>query len=441
MLQQIIESLLEDRIGLSADIVGSEVIVRAVRNRMNVCEKSDESDYFAYLRTSEKEWQELVETVVIPETWFFRNRTSFAFLKHSVRSEWLPTHKEGLLRALSIPCSTGEEPYSMAITLLEAGLPPSRFHIDAIDISNKALQKARSGVYGPESFRGKDNFSFRERYFDRIADNFQVHSFVKDTVRFVQGNLLDERTLSKEEAYDVIFCRNVLIYLTSTAKSQAISVINRSLVKTGILFVGHAERPAFNDVDFEWIRQTGIFACRRADTSHGKAQARKHSFSVRPQNRVKPLVFPTFERRKPRGDISRTPQTDPVSPEDSQKNAILPEDNSKSLSERRQRPDDTLKLLDTARELADQGSLEEAMTLCEKVLDKNVGHVQAYFLKGLIYQALDEEENAENSLNKTIYLDPNHYDALNHLAFIAEYRGEREKATLLRRRMERIRKD
>jgi len=422
-----IELVLEEKIGLSAEMVGSEAIGSIVRRRMEECRISDSADYLAYLQTSHAEWDELVEAVVVPETWFFRNEESFTFLGQYVRTEWLPKNKSGLLRVMSAPCSTGEEPYSIAMTLLEAGLLPTRFVIDAVDISRKGLHKAQQGVYGPESFRRQDTFAFRERYFKATADGYRLDESIKNSVRFIWGNLLEDNFFSDAEPYNIIFCRNLLIYLSSSAKKKVIGVINRLLAATGILFVGHAERSLFQDPELVSITIPGVFAYHRV--------GRVDNGRLRQQNR-KPQHF---ERRKSRPIhvLPEAPQpvaiSAGISPKDEATNTELP-----VAVEHRKTPDEIIKTLDTARSLADQGDLKKALELCEHVLEQNAAHVQAYFLRGLIYQALNDYPRAEESFNKTIYLDPNHHEALYYLALIMEDHGERETADRLRQRIQRI---
>jgi chemotaxis protein methyltransferase WspC len=379
---------------------------------------------------------------------------------------------------LSVPCSTGEEPYSIAITLKDAGLPLNQFHIDAIDLSRRALQKAARGVYGLESFRDKGNLAFREQYFVQIENSFHISTSLKNTVCFMQGNLINKQLFAVEDAYDVIFCRNLLIYLGESAKVQAVKRLNALLAKNGILFVGHAERPAFNEFDFRWIRQSGVFACQRSHNIHNTSQRsaskikphpesgekliegkqkhtailkkkhgrpsplqkKKRSFETPPepvegnrqarshllQRRGKPLLPPQFERRK----------TEHLTAEPSLESGEQPI----PFVDRRKPRDEATTLLDTARQLADQGALEDALELCEKVLHQDAVHVQAHFLKGLIHQALGDEAQAEQWLNRTVYLDPNHHEALHYLAFLAEFQGDHKKSLLLRQRMERIQK-
>ena len=119
--QATIEALLKDKIGLAASTIGHK-IARAVEKRRLACDLPDFQTYLRRLQTSKAELEELIELVVVPETWFFRDRKPFTFLEHYVKSEWLPNRNNGILRLLSIPCSTGEEPYSLAMILLNAGL-------------------------------------------------------------------------------------------------------------------------------------------------------------------------------------------------------------------------------------------------------------------------------------------------------------------------------
>ena len=424
MSLSVIESLLEKRIGLSTESVSSDIIAKAVQSRMQARGIAALDAYLAELRAAPAEWAELIELSIIPETWFFRNHQSFQFLRRCLKTEWLPLRSGRQFRALSLPCSTGEEPYSIGITALESGLPEQAITIDAVDVSAKGLQKASAGLYGRESFRNKElDAMLRQRYFSEVNGKFQIQEHVRRIVRFQQGNLLDSTLLAGEKAYDVIFCRNVLIYLGSAAKQATIRLLDRLLAETGILFVGHAERPAFADTPFEWVQEPSVFACRRPKIIQPQALALQASAALKELPAAAPLPTPTFERRK----------QPPPAP------ATMPKAHA-SVAERRQQTDQTAAILNNARLLADQGQLNAAMTLCDNVLKTCPAHVQAHFLKGLIYQALRDEYKAEEWFNKTVYLDRTHDEALSYLAVLADYRGERERAALLRQRIERIRK-
>src|SRR5450755_3402731 len=154
MSQADVENLLKNAMGLDTPSIGSASIERAVRLRMATLGLNQADDYEQQLRRSTDELQELIEAVVVPETWFFRDREAFATLVRLVTDEWRSTSSASVLRLLSVPCSTGEEPYSMVMSLLDGGFSPQQLQVDAVDISARALARATRGVYGTNSFRG-----------------------------------------------------------------------------------------------------------------------------------------------------------------------------------------------------------------------------------------------------------------------------------------------
>lgn len=419
-----IESLLEKEIGVSADAIGPEVIAKAVRLRVAECGLADIKAYLNLVKTSEEEQGNLIEAVVVPETWFFRNKNSFAFLSNYVTGEWLPKHRGDRLRVLSVPCSTGEEPYSIAMALMDAGIGGDRFHIDGVDISEEVLGRAKSGVYTKGSFRG-DDLSFRKRYFEPKGDAYQLNADVRKGARFIKGNLLDDSFFMDQEPYDIIFCRNLLIYLSSEAKRRALEILDRLLARSGILFLGHAERQVAIAWEFAGIPEFGVFACRK--------ERRKRDNKTKPAVHVQPQPCQRlFEKAGKR--LRALPRSNPpVAIGEAFQPKVLSEqpDSRGSLEGRKN-------LFNEAQRLADQGSLLSALELCETFLRENPVHVQAHFLMGLILEALDNEERAEEFFNKTIYLDPNHYESLNHLSFVVEHRGDKKRAARLRRRAQRI---
>lgn len=432
-----IEAMLEQRIGLSPESIGRETIAKALDRRRNALGLADEAAYRDLLARSRAEMDELIELVVVPETWFFRNKESFAFLTRQVRSEWLPRPEPAVLRVLSIPCASGEEPFSIGMALLDAGLPPERFRIDAVDISPAALSKARRGVYGRESFRGK-HLSFRDRYFIPVAGGYQVIPELRDLIRFQRGNLMDESALADEAPYDVVFCRNLLIYLSEGARIRAMEVIGRLLARKGLLFLGHVERPLVCGAGYVGIRQPGVFVCQRLTDAP----------PVTPPTPAKARSVPPSSPRHPPKACSHRPSTDGSPPRrvnttgapPVRKPATVPSPAApgnrvnETVSETSPAGTD----LQEAQRLADGGDLETAARICEQCLSQNAFHIGAHFLMGLICHAQDDEERAEAHFNKALYLDPNHHEALSHLAFIMEHRGQRSQAERLRQRAHRI---
>lgn len=426
MNQSIIETLLEERIGLYAEAIGHETIEKSIRRRMEHLGIPLIEDYYRYLLTSYDEWEELIESIVVPETWFFRNVESFAFLGRYVVTEWLLKNRHRVMRILSIPCSTGEEPYSIAITLLDAGLTPGRFHIDAVDISKKAIEKAKAGIYGRESFR-RMNPVLVKRYFLGTEDKYELHGFVKESVDFIRGNVLENSVFDENKSYDVIFCRNLLIYFSSSARQKTVRMIEKMLTVAGLLFVGHVERPLINRPSFEWIREPSVFASRKLN-------------NVSPPPSLPPKWMPVErdkeKREPPRKKSVERPIILPSSEPDAE--VMIPPVEETPVSKNDDAGADNDTTLEKAQHLADQGELFEALQKCEKIISEDSLNIHAYFLMGVICHALGDNTHAEEYFNKAIYLNPNHYEALSYLAIIEEQQGNRDKAARLRSRAQRI---
>jgi chemotaxis protein methyltransferase WspC len=387
---------LRESIGLDPTIIGADVIHHAVRERMACLGLSVLEDYAALLRESDREMQELVEGVVVPETWFFRDQEPFAFLARYASVEWLPTRRAEVLRVISVPCSTGEEPYSIAMTLLGAGLTPSQFHIDAVDVNERALEVAREAVYGKNSFRG-DDLGFRDRYFERKGDSFCLCDAVSGTVIFTHGNLLDKLFLCTAEPYHVIFCRNLLIYLAREARARVLDALDRLLARPGVLFVGHAETVQVASERLVEVNHPRAFAFRTREVAEPRPPA------AIPINLVTGYAFTNF-----------------TSPVNAGKTAISAADRLGEIGD--SVACHRISLLESALREADSGNLASAAGLCEKYLSENGPSAQAYFILGLVREASGQNSEAVEFFNKAVYLDPAYYEALIHLALLTRQR-------------------
>jgi len=435
-----IEALLEERIGLAAKTVGPETIRRAVLRRTAACNLPGTEAYLECLHRHPGEWEALIEQVVVPETWFFRNSEAFILLRQYLDCEWLPANRNARLRILSMPCSTGEEPYSIAITLKEIGLAHGRFQIDAVDISAQALKTAEKGVYPAGSFRGKA-LSFRDTHFTPLNEGFRIHPSFRTGVRFLQANLLADDFLTHESPYDIVFCRNLLIYLGARAKQRVVQAIKRLLAPSGLLFLGHAEQGPFRNNGFVWLPDTRAFACKRSDTCPEPNPAATFSATPTPPPPMdveasEPLSIkspPPLLKRAPRPPMEETPPPDTTAEGASgQPSAPMPDSPATDLFE--------ADLFEAARGKADRGEITEALDLCRRFLEVNPTHVETHFLMGMIQQAMGDITQTEKWLNRTIYLDPDHLAAMDLLTIIAEQGGDGERADRLRRRADRIRR-
>ncbi len=450
MSQQVIETLLKNKIGLDANIIGSQEISRVIERRRLASNCLNTEAYLKFLQTSPPELEELIEEVIVPETWFFRDIEPFNFLAHYVRSERLVNHGYRPLRLLSIPCSSGEEPYSIAMALFDAGLSTNQFSIDAIDISKKSLQKAKEGIYGRNSFR-LQHLPFRDRYFTQIGEEYQLSDLVKNQVKFMHGNLVDPNLLANQNKYDAIFCRNVLIYFDAPSRQQSINKLNNLLIDNGLLFLGYSETSEILEYGYESVRHPMAFAYRKLDKKQAEKQKKESNFGflLEPKNNYHtPTPKPNLlsNRTKEKENVFSKPSKPfPTSHKiDQQKNSSQPKTVVSDRQLNRSVPANAIFTnaipLENIRSLADGGNLSEAATQCEAYLKQNSTHVEAYLLLGEIYQASGQEIKAEQCFQKAIYLEPNHYEALLHLALLKEQHGEMAKAAVLRQRIQRLSK-
>lgn len=408
-----IEALLRDSMGLSPASIGSPAIARAVQQRMHERGIATVEDYLPRLQGSRVELAALIELVVVPETWFFRDRTPFEALAHYARRHWLTAPATTPVRILSVPCSTGEEPYTVVMALLDAGLPPARFRVDAVDISEVNLERARTARYGEHSFRG-DDIGFRKRHFVPDDDRYRLRPHIIERVRFLHGNLLAPGFLAGEAPYDALFCRNLLIYFDRETQARALRVIERLLARPGLLFLGHAEAGVMAGRDFATLDQPCSFAFVHGSRGITATTAPPPPFAVPARRRA--AVRPAAR------SASRT----------AGRPHALPESRPEAPATRRRDP-----ALAAATQLANEGHLAEAAALCERHLHEQGPDARAFCLLGLLREAVGEPGEAEACLRKAIYLDPGHYEALTHLAALLEGKGDHTNAELMRQRARR----
>lgn len=405
------QQLLKQAMGLDAASVGISAVERAVQARLRACGLATVEDYLALVLASRAELQQLVEAVAVPETWFFRDPRAFATMARFAVEQWLPTHPEGTLRLLSIPSSTGEEPYTMAMALLDAGFPAHRFQVEGIDISERVLAQARQGIYGRNSFRGAD-LAYRDRYFVAQGSNHRLSDAVRERVRFVQGNLLDPLFGAQAEPYDIVFCRNLMIYFDSDDQSRAVAVLRRMLADDGMLFVGHSESGLLLDKSFESARIPLAFAFRKSIGPRGPRLVTPPA----PKAERAPVVPVPLPVRRP-----------PIAPA---RKAGLPRPAASSGN-------GPQNLAEIGR-MADQGRLTEASAACTAYLSWHGPSADALYLLGVISDAAGDPARAVDCYRKVLYLDPIHHEALAHLALLLERQGDRAGAERLQQRTQRL---
>lgn len=409
LAQAEIERILAERIGLDVASIGDRAVRAAITARMNALAITEMAVYSEALSSPGDELKALVEEIVVPETWFLRDRVPFSNLAAIARAG-LAARKDRF-RVLSVPCSTGEEAYSVAIAILDAGLTPADFEVDAVDISARAIEVARRGVYAGTSFRGED-LRFRDHHFARVRDGHEVLPALRESVRFRTGNLL-ELEVEPGRRYHAILCRNLIIYLTPDARAAVLERLEQLLEEGGALVLGHAENLRGMVGRFRTADVPGSFTyLRTVEPPRPARAAAQGERSAKTRPRLTPV----------RGT---KPLRAPASPRQS----ATPPDIRTELAAPGKRD-----LLADAAALADRGELATAAELCLLHLKTAGDDAAGHALLGTIRRADGNLAEAEEHYSRALYCDPGHYESLVQLALLRERRGDRTGAENLRRR-------
>ena len=202
--------------------------------------------YFTFMRfqASGEELQELINIMTVNETYFFREKYQFDCMVEDVLDEIVRYKGEGAeIRIWSIPSSTGEEPYSIAIYLLEYWPLIEEVDVEIVssDIDSKALERCRQGIYGKRSVQHLPK-TLLKKYFTPLANgSYQICQDLRESVRFTQVNLSDGSQTRAYRNFDLIFCRNLLIYFDDASRRQSAEVFYDALNPGGFIFLGHSE--------------------------------------------------------------------------------------------------------------------------------------------------------------------------------------------------------
>lgn len=389
-----IAKIINKKIGIELNLLKEKDFARNIRERMVLCSITDPEDYFQLLTNSNYEFQEFIELVIVPETWFFRDKGSLAFFKDYVEKNYF-FHPNKKLKILSIPCSSGEEPYTIAMILSDLGMDAKKYTIHAADISQKALVKAEYGIYNKNSFRGCE-LEFREKYFIQSNGKFTLDKNIRNQVHFFQENIKEPKIVI-ENQYDIIFCRNLFIYLDQESQKFVLKTLDHILDKNGVIIVGNSEGMVFQKAGYEYERlnfsKASAYGRKKVakDISTGEKSVPTQEKSMPTQNKV--IEVQSYEEPK--------------------------------LAASKSAEEDTTEL-EKACDLANKGRLEQAKEICMLHLNKRPT-AQVYFLLGLIFQAQEDLNRAIDYFQKALILEPQHPESLFYLRLVLESRRQLEK--------------
>lgn len=231
--------------GIQFDFSKRYFVDKRLLERMAATDSQNFRSYFTMLRfqASGEELQHLTNLMTVNETYFFREEYQFDCLAKSILPDLVARKKHsGPLRIWVLPSSSGEEAYSIAIFLLERWADLEKYDIEIVasDIDTNILAQAKAGFYSERSVAQMPT-SYIQKYFRRVANGFQLIDDVRSSVEFTRVNLSDRADTRPYRNFDVVFCRNLLIYFDDVSRKAAAETFYDALRPGGFICLGHSE--------------------------------------------------------------------------------------------------------------------------------------------------------------------------------------------------------
>ncbi len=381
---------------------------------------------------SQKQIEVLAAHLTVGETYFFRDKNTFDTLQEIVFPELLRARlQERRLRVWSAGCSTGEEPYSLAILLhrLIPSLPDWNITILATDINLEALGKARAGIYGEWSFRGTPPW-VRSNYFGKArCGRYEIAPSIKEMVSFSYLNLAEDAypsLVNNTNAVDLILCRNVLMYFSSGRAKRVVEKLYRALVEGGWLMVSASELSQSLFAKFTTVNWPGIISYRKEPRNEAGVADAAVSCGLAETEAPRPtLAVTAFPTLPPETEAERAAgQTDggdsppiPESPEVGSSQTSYEcawalyqqgryvEARASLEQSASEEGGEAARLALLARVCANEGRLPEALGWCARAIACNKLHPGYHYLRAAILQEQGEANEAAASLRRAVYLD------------------------------------
>lgn len=446
------QEFLHHQSGLHFDVRNHKILERGLSHRMRALGIVNYHDYFTYLTTyqeSRQELKKLLGLLTIGETYFFRYYAHFEALIERVLPELIERNRSvRRLRLWSAGCSTGEEPYSLAMLLLEHFPEVAGWDIAilATDINKRALARAREGHYSGRALRLTPPV-YVEHYFRQAAGGFVLDARVRNMVQFNYLNLQTGLFPAPENGtceHDLIFCRNVMIYFRLATTRVLVERFSRCLRPHGYFFMGHAETMANISDQFLRLQHKGGFFYRRkdlfADAGGGRTvgvERAPETAAARPslplrEKTAEALPIPAISA-KTTGVVEVPPP--PLAMEELLRDAELAfaQENYKTASQKYAmvleiNPRHAIALVGQGFIFANQEDYAAALACCAEALQADDLCAGAYFLRGLIFDLQGGTDAAISEYRKALLLEAGLVMAHYNLSKIFHRQGRHEDA-------------
>ncbi len=402
--------------------------IRGAAEELGVADGGSFVEWLLSSSPTRRQVEILAGHLTVGETYFFRDKKLFKALEDSVLPELIRQRRSGgkHLRIWSAGCSSGEEPYSIAI-LLSKMIPDIgdwNITILATDVNTRFLQKAADGVYGNWSFRDIEE-GIRERFFSRTGNGcFELVPRVREMVTFSYLNLVESTypsLVNNTNALDIVFCRNVLMYFGREPAGEVVQNLYRCLVDGGLLIVSPSEFSNRVFSQFTTVKTSGAILYRKEISKRAGPSPcgpfQKPESGLKPGLKSIPAPAGVPSVSRPEADSEppglHTPKADNRNGKDLYNEAAAlydrgcyPEALEKTEKFLSQNPSNAGGLALIARIHANWGRLEKALEWCEKAVTAEKLHAGHHYLMATILQELGRTGEAVASLKKTVYLDP-----------------------------------
>lgn len=400
-------------------LTAPEAIRSIVDERLRATGVSSVDAYAELAARSADEIARLREQIAVPETWLFRYPGSFEALQYR-----MSTSPSRPFRVLSVACATGAEPFSIAATALSAGLLADQVSVIGIDPNPAALASARRAELGRMAVRGELP-SWAAPWIESRNGIARIDPAVRACCEFREGMAPGALIDLPAGTFDAVFCRNLAIYLGESGRRVIGERLAALLKPDGMLFLGHAERPALFGLEstFETAAPAvgGSFAFSRRSTP-APTKPVLAAFDLQPQGTPWESYAPPRAAPAPSAPARALPNAAPA-----------PAASTKAAAATASAPTTNSQLL-AARAAADAGNLARAAELTEHLHAAGDRSLALMELQGAIFMAMGDAPRAENVLRQVVYLDPGNVEALLHLAVLAERRGDGALALRYRQR-------
>lgn len=389
--------LIREKCGLSFDDSREALLAEGIKTRLSERAVASHDAYLNLLSSEADEFNRLVDLLTVKETYFFREAVHFTLLTETLIPDLLTRIKDRRIKIVCAGCSTGEEPYSVAIALAEkfGGEYSSMFSVVGFDINKDVLCKAKTGLYAGHSFRGVPDH-IQQGFFDEQETGFLIHDRVRDSVEFLRLNLFGDSYPDVVRNADIIFYRNVSIYFEPEVQQHIFRNLASMLREQGYLFLSSAETFVHNIGILSLIERDGVFL-------YGKGMDMKIE-----------------ERRRPHGHQPRSVASTAQGPKNTQK--------TKTTYTAIRSMDRLHQIFDQALSLAQNKKYDEALQHTEQIISLQPSFIKAHMLRAGILINMQRLDEAERVCRHSMELDQWCLEGHLLLGLIAKMRGDIEEA-------------